>query len=298
MDTIRRLSASAGAEWLLGGFALLRKAPLALGTLGALWGLLGAVVVFLAAVVPALAAALQLLVAIAGPVLFAGLLWAVREVQQDRPALPAHLAHGLQGGHVPRLLTTLLPQVVAGILLGVLLLVLVGPEQLQRLSAVSEELNAMAASGAQPSPEQVQAMIAELPAGRILLWLLLGLGVAVAVGMTVFVAVPRILFDGRPGLAAMGDSLRASVANLPAVLVFTLVTLVALFAVYFAVMLLALVAQAVAGPLFGALLAQVLLMGVAMPLLAGAVLVAWGQLFGGGTASAAPGPLASGRLEA
>ncbi len=297
MDTIRRLPASAGAEWLLGGFALLRKAPLALGTLGALWGLLGAVVVFLAAVVPALAAGLQLLLAIAGPVLFAGLLWAVREVRDDRPALPGHLARGLQDGRVPGLLATLLPQVVAGLVLGMLLLVLVGSEQLQRLSAVSAELNALAASGAQPTPEQVQAMVAELPAGRILLWLLMGLCVAVAVGMTVFVAVPRILFDGRPGLSAMGDSLRASFANLPAVLVFTLVTLVALFAVYFAVMLLALLAQAVGGPMFGALVAQVLLMAVVMPLLAGAVLVAWGQLFGEAVPAVAAG-LAQGRLEA
>src|SRR5690606_10990627 len=162
MDMVRRLPASAGAEWLLGGFALLKRAPLALGTLGALWGLLGTLVLAVAAVLPALAAAVQLVVAIAGPLLFAGLVWAVREVQQGRPALPAHLARGLQDGHMPGLLATLLPQVVAGLLLGILLLGLVGPEQLQRLSAVSEELNAMAASGVQPSPEQVQEMIAGL----------------------------------------------------------------------------------------------------------------------------------------
>ena len=298
MDTIRRLSASAGAEWLLGGFALLKKAPMALGTLGALWGLLGTMVVFLAAVVPPLAAALQLLLAIAGPVLFAGLLWAVREVQQDRPALPAHLSRGLQDGHAPALLATLLPQVVAGLLLGVLLLVLVGPDQLQRLSAVSTELNTMAAAGEQPTPEQVQAMVAELPAGRILLWLVAGLCVAMAAAATVFVAVPRILFDGRPGLAAMGDSLRAALANLPAVLVFFLLAVIALFAVYFMVMLVALLAQAVAGPLFGALVAQVLLMAVVMPLLAGSALVAWGQLFGGTSAAPVQSPGASGRLEA
>ena len=298
MDTIRRLPASAGAEWLLGGFALLRQAPLALGSLGALWGLLGTLVLAVAATVPALGALVQLLVAIAGPLLFAGLVWAVREVQQGRPALPSHLGQGVRDGHLPGLLATLLPQVVAGLLLGILLLVLVGPEQLQRLSAVSEELNAMAASGVQPSPEQVQEMIADLPAGRILLWLLLGLGLAVVVAMTVFVSVPRIVFDGRPGLAAMGDSLRASLHNLPALLVFFLLAVVALFAVYFAVMLLALLAQALAGPLFGALVAQVLLMAVVMPLLAGAVLVAWGQLFGHAAPPPVPGAAASGRLEA
>lgn len=96
MDTIRRLPASAGAEWLLGGFALLRQAPLALGMLGALWGVLGALVIAFALAVPALAAALQLLLALAGPLLFAGLVWAVRELTQGRPPQPGHLLHGLR----------------------------------------------------------------------------------------------------------------------------------------------------------------------------------------------------------
>ena len=39
MSTINKVPANAGAEWLLRGFALLRKAPLALGTLGLIAGL-------------------------------------------------------------------------------------------------------------------------------------------------------------------------------------------------------------------------------------------------------------------
>ena len=34
MSTINKVPANAGAEWLLRGFALLRKAPLTLGKLG------------------------------------------------------------------------------------------------------------------------------------------------------------------------------------------------------------------------------------------------------------------------
>lgn len=299
MDTIRRLPASAGAEWLLGGFALLRRAPLALGMLGALWGVLGALVIAFALAVPALAAALQLLLALAGPLLFAGLVWAVRELTQGRPPQPGHLLHGLREGLVPPLLATLLPQLAAGLLLGVLLLVLIGTDQLQQMYAVSEELNALAQSGAQPSPEQVEALVSGLPAGRILLWLLLGLVAAVMVAMTVFVSVPRIVFDHRGGLAAMGDSLRASVHNLPALLVFFLLAFVALSAIYFAVLLFSLVLQLLAGPLLAAWVAQILMMAVIMPLLAGAVLTAWGQLFG--DAAAAPAvadPAVSGHLEA
>ena len=298
MDTIRRLPASAGAEWLLGGFALLRQAPLALGTLGALWGVLGSLVIAFALAVPALAAAMQLLLAMAGPLLFAGLVWAVRELSQGRPPQPGHLLHGVREGLVPPLLATLLPQVAAGLLLGVLLLVLVGTEQLQQMYAVSEELNTLAQAGTQPSPEQVEALVAGLPAGRILLWLLLGLAAAVAVAMTVFVSVPRIVFDRRGGLAAMGDSLRASVHNLPALLVFFFLAFIALSAIYFAVMLLTVLVQLLAGPLLAAWLAQILMMAVMMPLLAGAVLTAWGQLFGDtAPAQGVAGP-AAGHFEA
>ena len=36
MEQLRKLPASAGAEWVLGGFGLLRRSPLGLGALGAL----------------------------------------------------------------------------------------------------------------------------------------------------------------------------------------------------------------------------------------------------------------------
>lgn len=297
MDTIRKLPASDGAEWLLGGFALLRRAPLALGTLGALWGLLASLVMTVGLAVPALATILQLLVALAGPVLFAGLLWAVREVAHGRPAMPAHLLQGVREGRVAQLLTTLLPQLAAGLVLGVLLLVLVGSEQLQALARVSNELNAMAQSGQQPSPEQVEALVATLPAGRILLWLLLGVVAAIAVAMTVFVSVPRILFEHRDGLPSMRDSLRACLHNLPAMAVFLLLAMVAIFAIYFGVLLVTLVLQLVAGPVLAMWIAQLLLMAVLMPLLAGATYTAWTRLFGEPVAGASA-PLQPGHLEA
>ena len=76
MSTINKVPASAGAEWLLGGFALLRKAPLALGLLGVIWGLLSLLGVQLMTVNASLGMLLQLALGIIGPLLFAGLLWA------------------------------------------------------------------------------------------------------------------------------------------------------------------------------------------------------------------------------
>ncbi len=287
MKEIRKLPASAGAEWVLGGFALLRKAPLGLGLLGVLWGLLSLLAVTVLVSAPAAGIFLQLLLALAGPVLFAGLIWAVREVDQDRPALPTHLWQGLREGKVPALLATLLPQLAAGLLLGIALLVLIGPAQLQALFEVTERINEMARSGAQPSPEQVEQMVGALPAGRILLWLLLVVVVFLAAVMTVFVSVPRILFDGRGGIAALRDSLRACLHNGAAMAVFLLVLFVAMFAIYFAVTLLTLVVQAVGGAVLGSWIAQLLLTGVVMPLLAGVAYQAWKQMFGA-TSDVAP----------
>lgn len=301
MDATRKLPASAGAEWLLGGFALLRQAPLALGSLGALWGLMASLAVMFSIAVPALAMVLQLLVTLAGPVLFAGVVWAVREVAQGRDASPVHLLQGAREGRVPALLATILPQAVAGLILGMLLLTMIGPEQLQQLFSVSEELNALAQSGAQPTPQQVEALVAGLPAGRILLWLMLGVMAAMAVAIMLFLAVPRILFDQRGGLAAMGDSLRAGLNNLPALMVFFLLTFIALFAIYFGLTVIGLVVQLIAGPLLAMWLTQVLLMAVVMPLLAGAVYTAWVQLFSAaqaGGAAAAAIPVPSDRFEA
>lgn len=290
MSEIRKLSASAGAEWVLGGFALLRKAPLALGLLGVLWGLASLLAVTAMLSVPALGIGLQLLLALAGPVLFAGLVWAVREVDQGRAATPAHLLQGLREGKLPALLATLLPQLAAGLLLGMALLALIGPAQLQALFEVTEQINAMAKSGAQPDPAQVEEMMGALPAGRILLWLLLVGVVFLAAVLTVFVSVPRILFDGAGGIAAMRDSLRACLRNFSAMLVFFLLIFVAMFAIYFAVTLVTLVVQAVGGAALGTWAAQLLLTAVVMPLLAGVAYHAWKQMFGGTPAASSAAP--------
>ena len=53
MSEIRKLPASAGAEWLLSGFSLLRRAPLALGLLGVIWAVVALLVMSLAVVSPA-----------------------------------------------------------------------------------------------------------------------------------------------------------------------------------------------------------------------------------------------------
>ncbi len=283
MPNINKVPPGAGAEWLLGGFALLRKAPAGLGLLGLGWGLLSLLALFSAGLNPTLGMVLQLALALLGPFLFAGLLWAVREVDQGRPAQPEHLFRGLRSGQPLALLATLLPQLVSGLVLGVLLLVLVGPGQLQKVMEVSVELQAIAEAGGQPDP----ALLGALPVGRLFLWMLCMLATVPVVVFFIFLSVPQILFSGRSGLDALGTSFRASLRNLPAMLVFMLLTFVAVFAIFFVVQLLALVVQLIAGPAFGLMVGQLALMAVLTPVLAGAVYRAWQQVLGTVDVSAA-----------
>ena len=61
MSTINKVPASAGAEWLLAGFALLKRAPVPLATLAVLWGLLSMGVMLVAVTLPAMTLAMQFL---------------------------------------------------------------------------------------------------------------------------------------------------------------------------------------------------------------------------------------------
>jgi hypothetical protein len=283
---INKVPASAGAEWLLGGFALLRKAPLALGMLAVLWGLASLVVMLVATAVPVLMYGLQFLLILAGPLFFAGMILATREVDQGRPALPAHLLQPVREGHTRRLLATLLPQAIAALVLGGLLFVVVGTEQLKHLSEVMAQMQAIAESGGKPDP----SLLDGLPVGRLLLWVLLVLVSFVAVKWMTFIAAPQILFSGNDALSSMRNSLRACLHNWTAMLVFYLLAGIAIFAISAGLLLVASLLQLLIGATLAVLLWQLMLMAVLMPVLAGAAYYAWRQMMGASERSASPQP--------
>jgi len=280
MSEIRKLPASAGAEWLLAGFALLRKAPLGLGALGMLWAAGALLLTAIGATVPVLALPAQLVMALAGPLAFGGLVWAAREVDLGRPAQPGHLLQGLHDGRAPHLLVALLPQLIAGVVLGILLLLLIGSQGLSQLSEVMTRLNEISQSGAAASPAEMEALAASLPAGRILLWLLCVLAVFIAVALALFTLSPQVMFEQRGGWQSLQLSLRGCLHNVLPMLLFFLLSFVSVFAVYFLVMIVAMIAQLLGGALLALVVAQILLMGVVMPVFAGAVYTAWKQMFG------------------
>jgi len=264
MMDIRKVPASAGAEWLLGGFALLRKAPLTLGLLGLIWGGLSA----LASVTGQLW--LSLVMALLGPILFGGVIYAAREVDFGRPASPRHLLQGLREGKAAQLMAMLLPQIAALVILALLLVALIGGEQLQHIAQV------MAQMQANPDPELAKT----LPAGRMLGWLLAALVVGVVTGFFTFVAIPEVMFTPRGAFTAMAISFRACLRNLGALLVMIVLLLIALFAMSLAVNLLVLLLTWAIGQRPATFIGELLLMAVLLPVMGGAIYHAWRQMLG------------------
>lgn len=269
MPQTRKVPINAGAEWLLGGFGLLRRAPLALGLLAVIWGGLS-VAASMSQLLP-----LNLLLALLGPILFGGLVYAAREVDQGRKALPVHLLQGPRDGKLGRLLAMLLPQVAALVVVVVLLYVLVGSDNLQRLMQVAVELQA------NPDP----ALIQDLPTGRLFVWLLLAILAGILAGFFTFVAVPQVMFTDSSALAAMRASFQACLRNLGALVVLFVLVFITVIALSIAANLVALLVHALAGEHAAVFVAQLLLMAVLLPVLAGAVYFAWKQLLGEGSAA-------------
>lgn len=273
MTDVRKVRPSAGAEWLLGGFALLRRSPFGLGLLGALFGLLAVVLAMVATGSPGLLMLQQLLMMLLGPLLVAGMVWAAREVDQGRSANPGHLLRGIQEGKTARLWATLLPQIVAGLVAVLLLVVVVGAADLQKLATAVEQ----AQGQANPDP----SLFAGMPVGKLLLWLVLALVVGIVAGFFTFTAIPDMMFRDARALEAMKRSFRACIANLPALVVFFVLLVIAAVAITLVVQLVGFVVRLVAGDAAMLFVTQLLMMAVLMPVVTGAMYHGWKQMVAG-----------------
>lgn len=272
MTDVRKVPASDGAEWLLGGIALLRRAPLTLGLLGLIWGGASA----LASLSGMLT--LSLVMALLGPILFAGMLFAAREVDMGRKASPAHLLQALREGKAVRLLAMLLPQLAALIVLAVLLLVMIGGEQLQHIAQVMEQIQA------NPDP----ALVETLPAGRLLGWLGLALLVGIIAGFFTFVSIPDVMFTGRGAFAAMALSFRACVRNLGAIIVLLVLMFIALFVLSLAIQIVVYVLGWLLGAPAAMFAGQLLMFSITLPVIAGTMYHAWRRMLGAADGVAPP----------
>jgi hypothetical protein len=273
MKDVRKVPASAGAEWLLGGFRLLRQAPAGLLTLGAIYGVVAMLVPLSMEVDKTLFLVLELALVLVGPLLLGGMIYAAQRVDKGGRAVPANLLQGLHGGKAPRLLATLIPQLVAVLLCALLLVLMIGSESLAQMAQAFETMQ----NQAQPDP----GLISGMPVGRLALWMLLALGIGVVASFFTFMAVPDIMLTDTPAWEAMRRSFRACIGNLPALIVFLVLAMITVVAVYLAVMLVALLVRVFAGELVMQLLSQVLATAVLMPVLTGAMYLGWQQMLDG-----------------
>lgn len=280
MNDIRKVGASAGAEWLLGGFGLLRRAPLGLGLLGVLYGLLALLVAASAKLGMGAMMLLETVMLLAGPLLMGGIAYAVRSVDLGGQAVPGQLLAGFREGRAGRLLLTLLPNLAAILVCMLLLYAMVGGESLVRVLDAVERARA---SGT-PDPSVFDGF----PLDRFALWLLLSLVIGITAGFFTFVAIPDIMFTGHGAFTAMRRSFHACVRNLPAFLVMLVLLLISVVAVYIAVLIVGAIVNLVAGEAAMQVVVQLLTTAVLMPVAMGTVYTAWKQMLApaAGTAAA------------
>ncbi len=280
MSEIRKLPASAGAQWLLDAFSLYARAPMQLAVLGVIGMLASSLILVLAQLLPGwLGLLVQLLSLAVGPLIFGGMLWAVSEIDQGRRALPTHLLQPIRDRRVSHLLVPLAIQLIAVIALGTLLFTLIGSQGFSAFTDLIHKVQALQQSGQQLSQDETLALMANVPVKRIMLWLLIVFATFVALSMAMFAQPALVVFDRQSGMHALRMSLQGCIENFGAMAVFMLLGLIAAVCLYVLMLILMQVAMLVGGMGAAAFVMQLAVTTVIMPLYVGAVYAAWKQMF-------------------
>ena len=278
---IRKVPASAGAEWLLGAFGLLRKSPLGFGLLGLIYAGLSLMVVMTMQSVPALGGALQLVFLLIGPLVIAGMIFAANEVDEGRKASPGHLLAAIRTGKAGRVITTLVPQIALALVCLALLYLIVGQANIEKLMEFSVKLQTQAQTQGKIDPDFMAEMMRELPAGRLGLWFTAVAAIAFGAIFFTLTIIPDIMFTEVRLVAAMRRSYRACTQNFPALLVFLLLGFVVMMAFGVGLGVLGGLAGLIGGDI-AMLLLNAIGNGVFVAFIAGAMYYAWKQMLGGG----------------
>lgn len=278
---IRKVPASAGAEWLLGAFGLLRKSPLGFGLLGLIYAGLSLMVVMTMQSVPALGGALQLVFLLIGPLVIAGMIFAANEVDEGRKASPGHLLAAIRTGKAGRVITTLVPQIALALVCLALLYLIVGQANIEKLMEFSVKLQTQAQTQGKIDPDFMAEMMRELPAGRLGLWFIAVAAIAFGAIFFTLTIIPDIMFTEVRLVAAMRRSYRACTQNFPALLVFLLLGFVVMMAFGVGLGVLGGLAGLIGGDI-AMLLLNAIGNGVFVAFIAGAMYFAWKQMLGGG----------------
>lgn len=257
---MNKVNAGSGAQWLLDGLSLLRRHPGPLLVIGLLYGVLASIPI------------LSVLVGALGVVLMGGVLLAVRQADQGQSPGVAMLFAGFSSGKIVRLLVLVLIAVVFMLLVALLLVLMLGGDGIALMQRIIESTPA----GGQPDP----ALVAQLPVGRLLGWFALMIVLAVLVGIYTFFYTSLVMFSDLTAGQALRTSMKAGARNLPALLVYMLVSVVFSVVVMLASLLVSTVLGFAIGAQWAALVSSVLVTMVVVPVAVGAMYYGWRQVFG------------------
>jgi hypothetical protein len=245
-----KVDAGNGLNWLTEAIGLVFRNPGAFLVMALIVGVIN--------LIPFLG---SLAIAVCGPALLGGIVYAARrESEGGKAELPQLFQAFQEPGKIGPMLLLCLPTIVGGALLLVCGLVFgLGALISGGLSAANGSSLGYGAIG-----------------GGVMLLCLIGLVVVFVINALQFFAVPRVMLDGVEPFAAMKESLSACLANIGAFLVFGVV-----FCVLFFVVAMVLVWIPIIG--------WIAISGFATVTLGAALFVAWRQVYAG-AASAMPPP--------
>jgi hypothetical protein len=227
--TPRKLKIDRGAGWIVDGVTQAGPVLPLVGAMALLIALFGSVPV------------VGIVIGLLSFVLQAGVVWTIERRRRGEPAgLEGLFAAFTQPGALARV------GVVVGLYIALLMalatvavVVLLAAAGSEALQLFADEM-AKAQTGGQPDPAKLMGVI-----GVMGLVLLVALPVMIVAQWVLYLALPRAMLDGRGGLEAIGDGLRALGANLGAVLVNTLCWVV--------IVVVLMIPMAILGALFAAL---------------------------------------------
>ena len=243
---IRKVAAGNGVTWITEAIQLILKNPGPFVLMG--------LVIAVAGVIPILG---SLALAVLGPALYGGIAWAAREQSRGGKAAFEHLFQAFQQeGKIGPMLVLCLPGVVGGVVAGIAVVILVSI--------------ALAGAGISAATESNAALWASLGVGGIIVLVVI-LAMAIAVFAISFFAIPDLMFKHNDAIGAMKQSLRASLDNIGALLLYLLILMVAMFLI---VIVLSVISS---------ILAQLLVSIALAPIVGTSMYFAWKDVYGDNT---------------
>jgi hypothetical protein len=283
---IRKVPASAGAEWLLGAFGLLRKSPLGFGLLALVYAGLWLALILIMQAAPSIGGALQLVFLVIGPLLIAGMIFAAHEVDEGRNASPAHLLAAIRTGKAGRIITTLVPQIGIALVCFALLYLMLGQANVEKLMEFSVKLQTEAQTKGAIDPNLMASLVRELPLERLALWFIAVAAIGFGAIFFTLTVLPDMMFTDVRLIGAMKRSYRACTQNMLALLLFLIMGFVVMMAFSVALGILGALAALVGGDV-AMLIVNAIGNGVFVAFIAGAMYFAWKQMLGDGPTTTA-----------